>query len=73
MFIAFLGLSMGMFGSEPYPGKSGLVIRLGFFLLGVCVFVSPLFFGWALTSIPALIVLILPLFLRYLHRRSEQT
>jgi TRAP transporter 4TM/12TM fusion protein len=70
MLIAFFGLSMGMFGAEPYPGKSGLAIRVGFFLLGGFILLAPLLVGWALACIPAVIMLILPWFLRYLRRGS---
>lgn len=71
LLIAFWGLSMGMFGAESYPGKSGLVIRAGFFLLGAFLLVAPLLVGWTLACIPALIMLLLPWFLRYLRRGSE--
>jgi len=71
VIIAFWGLSLGMFGVEPFPGRSGAVIRPGLFLLGAFVLLAPLLIGWTLAIIPALIMLILPWFLRYLKRVSE--
>jgi TRAP transporter 4TM/12TM fusion protein len=71
MLVAFWGLSMGMFGAELYPGARGVGIRAGFFLLGAFILLAPLLVGWTLACIPALIILILPWFLRYLRRGSE--
>lgn len=71
VLISFWALSMGMFGAEPYPGKRGLVIRAGIFLLGAFLLVAPLLVGWALACIPALIILILPWVSGYWRRGAE--
>jgi TRAP-type uncharacterized transport system fused permease subunit len=72
VIIAFWGLSLGMFGVDPFPGKSGGVKRLGLFLLGFFVLLAPLLVGWALACIPAVSMLVLPWFLRYLRRGAEE-
>ncbi len=71
MLIAFWGLSVGMFGFVLYPGKNGLIIRAGFFILGAFLIVAPILLGWTLALIPAVIMLLLPRFLGFLRRESE--
>lgn len=59
IFLAFAGLSMGMFGSEIYPGKNGLILRGVIFILGVSIIVTPFYAGWISASILALVMIIL--------------
>lgn len=61
MFLAFLGLSMGMFGSEIFPQKIGLFLRGIIFILGASIIITPLLASWTFAFILTLIMIFLML------------
>jgi TRAP transporter 4TM/12TM fusion protein len=65
LLIALWGLSVGMFGREGYPGKSGAIIRTIFFLFGAFLLFAPLLLGWTVGWILAFIMALLPWVLGY--------
>ena len=65
LLIALWGLSVGMFGSEGYPGKTGVIIRTLFFLFGAFLLFAPLLLGWTVSWILAFIMALLPWVLGY--------
>ena len=70
MFLAFAGLSIGMFGSEIYPGKVGLILRRVIFILGVFLLIGPYLINWTIGYLLALILIITMLLPRFIIRRS---
>jgi TRAP transporter 4TM/12TM fusion protein len=71
VLIAFWGLSVGMFGKEGYPGKSGAIMRIVFFLFGAFLIFAPLLLGWMLAWILAGIMSFLPWARGYWLRGAE--
>ncbi|MGB9700109.1 MAG: TRAP transporter permease [Thermodesulfobacteriota bacterium] len=70
MFLAFAGLSIGMFGSEIYPSKGGLIIRGMIFGFGVLLLIIPYLLNWTTAYFIALLLIILMFAPRFMIRRS---
>jgi TRAP transporter 4TM/12TM fusion protein len=70
LLIAFWGLSVGMFGAERYPEKSGFTVRAGFFLLGGFLIFAPLLIGWMFAWILAVVLCLLPRAWNYWRRHG---
>ncbi len=70
VFLAFVGLSLGMFGSEIYPWKGGLILRGIIFILGAFLLIGPYMINWTIGYLLALILLTLIVIPRFIIRRS---
>jgi TRAP transporter 4TM/12TM fusion protein len=70
MFLAFVGMSMGMFGSEIYPWKGGLLVRGTIFILGASLLIAPYYINWTVAYFLAIILILLMLAPRFIMRRS---
>ncbi|MEM1524785.1 MAG: TRAP transporter fused permease subunit [Nitrososphaerales archaeon] len=59
LLITFWGLSVGMYGFEVYPGRFGLIMRVGILALSLFTLIAPIYIGWLITYILLFILLLL--------------